>query len=126
MYFALTLTRGNNFRTAFSAVERYKEEWPQAKVRPAGITHEGPLTRVVFEIDMGEMRRALKGESPEVQAGYGFLFTVSKNLFHLRPALVSAPTAEERALIDSLYEPPNQKRNTKLAKSTDTNAKDAS
>lgn len=113
VYFSLIVTNRESIKTSFSAIDRYKEDWPQARVSPAGIMHENGMIRLVFQIDMGRMRKALKGESPEVQAGYGFLYTICKNLFHLRPALTSAPTPEERALVDAIIGETNAPSNNK-------------
>lgn len=85
-----------SFREAFRAVARYHQDWPQAVVALVAMRDMGDSAHIVIEVSMGQARSAMSGESVRVKAGYGFLHSVAKGLFQLRPAFVSPPTDSER------------------------------
>lgn len=81
---------------AVQRIEHLLTEYPAAVVSVATHRREYGRIIIVLDISMGPAREALLGLSPEVQAGYGFIWALVKTLYYASPRFCPPPPEHER------------------------------
>lgn len=100
VYLSLVVPK-DNISKAVSLLRVYQEQWPQSTVSLAGLRKDFGDFRIIVDVTMGEGRSALRGDSAEVHAGYGFIYTIVKNMFHYRPTFSQEPTKAEELFLET-------------------------
>lgn len=107
VYLSLAIPKsGSAMRDALTLLQRYREDYPQADVAPVALLDGGSHRNLILEINMGPARTAMSGESHLVKSGYGYIYTVVKNCFNLRPVFALPPTEVERSMFRQLNDSP--------------------
>lgn len=92
MYLALTIMP-SDLETTTARLEDLAQRYQAAQVDL--LTHRRDHGQIVvtISVNIGPAREALRGRSPQVRDGYGFLWDLVKSLYYTSPTFVGPPHA---------------------------------